>query len=164
MAFLSKLLRHRVPGVAAALVIASATSIFAAAAAAATYKPGYGSWHDLYYLDGAWLGQDLNQVDYYTWSDGTESVSNVYGGIYRSYQDQGLGPIIWRNPDVLNRNGTAAWYISYGHNDAGYGNTWYQIVWQGWFTVYAQSDYGMLQHLTNAGAGRWQPSQPLWWP
>ncbi len=148
----------------ASAILAVAATLTIATPAAATYHQNYGLWHDLYYLDGVWVGTDLNQVNYYTWSDGTESVSDIYGGLYRSYNDQGLCCMRWYNPWLTNRDGSVPLSLSWTRYDCGYGCQWVQKVWSGWVTVRANYDYGLDQHNTALAAARWAPYLVLYWP
>src|SRR5260370_18484415 len=117
--------------VAVSLALAG-TGLFATATpAAAIYHPNYYQWHNIYALDGAWVGQDLNEVNYYTWSDGTESVSDMYAGLYRSTQDQNLCCLNWDNPWLTNRDGSVPLSLRWGRPDCGLECEWVQDMWSG---------------------------------
>src|SRR5438552_18035493 len=139
------LLARRLSACLAAIAVALLVSVGSAKPASATYHPSTYSNHYLYYIDGTYMGYMEMQVDYYTWSDGTESVSNMYAGLYRSYNYAGI-TVNWRQPDVLNYNGSAAYNTYWAKPDNGPGSYWFVQFYQGWFTVYAQYNYGIAKY------------------
>lgn len=76
-----------------ALIPAASLTLATSITAAATYHPGAYQWHQVYFPDGLYQGSDLNEADYYTWSEGTVSVSNtrrqLWGSGGRKHQNQG---------------------------------------------------------------------------
>lgn len=144
---------------AAILVVAAPTE------AAATYHAGAYQWHDVYWLDNSYEGSDLNEADYYTWSDGTESVIAMYGGIYRSANNAG-SIMIWHDAWLYNYDGTVPLYVRWVRNDCGLNCSWTQKVWSGWQAVQAQSHYGIMAHRIYIGCCRAYDDvyMGLWWP
>jgi hypothetical protein len=144
---------------AAALLLSSPTS------ALATYYPNAIQWHYVYLPDNSYQGADLNQASYYTWSDGTESVSSMTGGIYRSGNNRGQ-IMSWHDAWLYNYNGTVPLYVYWVRNDCGANCEWIQQVWSGWQTVQSQSHYGIMVHGIYWGCcrGYSEPSMGLWWP
>jgi len=133
--------------------------------AAATYHPGVYQWHSVYFPDGTYQGADKNQADFYTWSDGTESVSNLYAGISRGPYHPGTF-MVYDNAWVLNYDGSTALYVNFYRTDCGLYCVWNQNIWSGWTTVYAQSQYSLMQHVIYWGCCRTasQPVMLLNWP
>jgi hypothetical protein len=149
----------------AGLIPAATLALATPAEAAATYHPGAYSWHYVYLPDNSYQGADLNQADYYMWSDGTESVSNMYAGISRSSNNAGT-TMIWSNAWLYNYDGTVPLYVYWARNDCGLGCYWSQNMWSGWKTVQAQSHYGITVHGIYGGCCRYyaEPTMGLWWP
>lgn len=133
--------------------------------AAATYHPGVYQWTSMYLLDGSYQGASKNQADFYTWSDGTESVSNLYAGLSRGPYHPGQ-TMTYQDTWLLNYNGTRALYVTFARIDCGLNCTWSQTIWSGWVTVYAQSQYGLMQHKVYGGANRayQEPAMAMYWP
>ena len=146
-----------------AVLLAMSAALVTAKPAGAIFHPAYQRWHDLYYLDGAWLGMDMNGVMYSSNSDGTETVTHMYAGVYRSTADWGLCCILWRNPWLTNRDGTVPLSLVWGKMDCGYGCQWVVDMWQGSVKIKANKAYGMMQHETLIGGGRWAPYMVIPW-
>lgn len=150
----------------AAIISAATLAFVTPSLAAAIYYPGAEQWDGVYLPDGSYQGASLNRADYYTWSDGTESVSNMYGGLNRSYNNPGTS-MIWKDAWLHNYDGTVPLYVTWGGRaDCGLGCEWDQNVSSGWQTIRAQSQYCMMVHGVYWGCcrGYSQPVLALWWP
>ena len=152
------------PTLFAAFAIAATILVGTAKTANATYHPGTYQDLYLYYLDGTtYMGYSEITVDYYTWSDGTESVSNMYAALSRSTNAPTI-TLNWRQPVVINYDGSTAYNTFWVRADCGLGCYWYQQFYQGWFTVQAWYIYGVASYGVVGGADRWSDNMGLYWP
>jgi len=88
-----------------ALIPAASLTLATSITAAATYHPGAYQWHQVYFPDGPYQGSDLNDADYYTWTEGTVSVSNMYAGISCGTNHPGT-VMNWVNAWLYNYDGS----------------------------------------------------------
>lgn len=149
----------------AALIPAGTFALASPIVATATYHPGRYQWYSVYLQDGSFQGQDLNEADYYTWSDGTESVSDMYAGIARSSNNYGT-TMTWVNAWLYNYDGSVPLYVYWSRFDCGLSCSWTQKMWSGWKTVQAQSHYGLMSHGIYWGCcqGYSQHTMAMYWP